>query len=180
MHPMTAKVLNSKAGKWVMNKAINTAKGAEKGKSKVNELAWKLKLNPHNTVKEGAAIVAENPIAATGQIAATPVAMAVGSLAGTAGTATAAALPNSLYWIAADKALHAKIPAYANATRAGKKWVLTSPTMDAVLGKAPETTFKTAGPRANKSAYAMRSALADISNATQAAGKILINTTKGL
>lgn len=182
MSPTTAKILNTKAGKWTLNKLIDAAKGAEKGKEAIKTAAWKMELNPKEAIKSGTAFAAENPLTVAGQVGGTPATIALVSalpastpLALKAGLMGSPVGPGTILG-AAEQIGKRHIPAYANVTKAAGKWVRTSPTFDAALGNYPAATFQNSGPTAtfrSKLAYNGRSALAGLSNTIQGAGRTI-------
>ena len=156
--------------------------GGRNAKKGANEIAWKLRLAPRETIKEGLAKTAENPISVTSQVAATPLAMAAVSPLGPAASGAVAALPNSVPFVAGEAALKKYVPAYASATKKAGQAVRKSETLDAALGKQPTVTFRNAGPGASfkeKARYNIKSGLADISGGIQNAGGAAIKLIRG-
>ena len=156
-------------------KIMKTASSLKKIKKSVNDAAWKMKLDPKGTIKEGVAKAAENPITAASQVVATPAALgAANAVGGPILAAAVSPIPHSAYWIAGEQALKKKSPGYAKFTKKSGDAVRKSKTIDSLLGKNPEVNFKNSGPSASlkeKVKYNLRSGLADISNGVQAAGR---------
>lgn len=154
------------------SKIIKGIKGAKKA---INDTAWKMRLNPERTIKEGMAKVAENPISASSQVLASPVAMAASNaVGGPVLAASVGAFPHSTYWIGGERLLKKNFPKYDKITQKAGKKVRESKTLDSVLGKEPKVNFKNAGPKADlseKIKYNLRSGISDISNGVKAAGK---------
>ena len=156
--------------------------GGRNAKKGANEIAWKFRLAPRETIKEGLAKTAENPITVASQVAATPLAVAAASPLGPVASGAVATLPNSVPFVMGEQALKKHVPAYASATKKAGQAVRKSETLDAALGKQPTVTFRNAGPGASfkeKARYNIKSGLADISGGIQNAGGAAIKLIRG-
>ena len=189
MHPMTARFLNSKAGRWGVNKIIGAANTVERGKIAANNLAWKLRLNPQETVKkgviEGAAKGVENADTILMNTAGSAGQYAVLSTIspGVAAASLAPGVPGVGTFYIAGKA-KGVIPTMGFLKKGGegiRNSAIVDRAMDSVVGKQPAVTFRNAGPNATlggKVLYNVESGVADLSNLVQSAGKAAVKTIK--
>jgi hypothetical protein len=187
VHPIVAKAITTTPGRSVMSGLIKVAKTGEKLKEGTNNLAWRLKLNPRETVKsglkEGTAKVVENPD------------LVLANTVGTAGqyaalhaidpTLAAASLaPGMPGFGTVYTAARAKIGTPASFKKAGdvvRNSKGFDKALDTVVGNQPKVTFRNSGPNArlkDRVSYNVRSGLADISNGIQNTGGAVVKLVK--